>query len=600
MKVLSISDIEKSNFSSYIDKMPSVALIGSGISLWAPSNLPTGNKFTKSIYSMLFNYEFGFPIDRNPNILNSYFDKIPFEILNDICPDTSAIENILTNIYDTYEPNPLHELFANLLFESKLQSIITPNYDCCLDTAIARAFGLPIGVHMGKVIRVVNNDHYDITQNRINDIIYFKIHGSTDDKSGKSLVFRLNQEGILPSWKSKLFRNILHKKILLVIGYSGSDFDICPEIALAQPKKIIWNTLSWNDKYLSPNLKFLSEQCDMDVIQGDMRELLSLLYCPVQAATEKFAIDIDNLLKDTFNEDCKKLWRIRILNCINYNKSVLIETKKLINQNHMDIISYLSEHAGASASLGKYRDAAKTYDRAAKIAIEKFNNRSTFIKQILLACDAWRCYGSFLRSINRYCKAASIIRGMPNPPSNFLADLDRNLILLIRHPYDLFNRLHLSCFAMKIRKVAATSISRTINYYRKNGAWYQLQQIGLWRERFHLSEQVSIYANEYTTPISNEGYRQLNFPMGYMMAFRHSIRHQNRPLTKDEVNQARELINDAKELGIFPEVWKLYMLILLRSNDEQRSYKDIVELIKAFASCQYSLLFRIWRLVIGD
>ncbi len=601
MIVHSLSNLDELTLSSLIGTDAPVVLIGSGISLWAPSNLPTGVQFTKSVYSMLFNDELGDPIDRNPKILDKYFEKLPFEVINEKCPDTKRIKKLLKGIYNEYDPNPLHELFANLLFDGKIQSVITPNYDCCLDTAISRVFKVPIGVNLGKFIRVVNNHHSIIAKNH-HDPIYFKIHGSVDDTSSKSLIFRLNQEGMLKPWKRKLFRNMVRNRTLLVIGYSGSDFDICPEIALAQPKKIIWNFRSWNKKEISPNIKFISERCDLIIINGDMRDLLSRLYYPVTASIGASNLDLDCLLKNTFDDTCKKLWRLRIYNSINYNKSALIEAKLQISQinDKKTIISFLSEQAGASASSGKYHDAAKIHDKAMRIAQNKSMEISILITQTLLACDAWRCYGSFLKSIIRYRMAASLIRDTRNPPPYLFADLDRNFILLIRHPYDLFLKFRLSKVVIKMRNRAATGIARSIEFYRKNGDWYQLQQVGLWRERFNLSEQVSIYNNEYETPLSTEGYRQLNFPMGQMMAFRHTLEKLDRHLNRSEVKKVRELASDAKELGISPEVWKLNMIILRKAQKDQCSLKEIKEFFKAFKSCQYSLLFRIWRLVLGD
>ena len=580
---------------------PPVALFGAGISLWAPSNLPTGNQFSRGIFSLLFRDELGIPIDRDPIILAKYFNELPLEVINERCPDSTGIEKLLRDIYDKYEPNPVHELAASLLVDGRIKSVVTTNYDCCLDTAIARVFGVPLGTNLGKVVRVVDRDDSMIARG-LHGPVYFKIHGSTDDRSGKSLVFRLNQEGVLPSWKSTLFRNILRDNTLLVLGYSGSDFDICPEIALAQPKRLIWNFLSWDESNLSPNIRFLSERCDLVVITGDMREVLSRLYRPVTATLGKSGLDLDGLLHNAFDDNCRKLWRIRIYNSINYNKSALVETTGQVNQHHDDItlISFLSEHAGASASSGKYLDAAKTHDKAARIAQDKPGLNLTFITQTLLACDAWRCYGSFLNSVNRYRKAAFLIRNIPDPPPYLVADLDRNLILLIRHPYDFFKRLRLSHFAKKVQEIASAAIARTVEFYRENGDWYQLQQVGLWEERFGLRGRVSIRAREYETPQSDEGYRQLNFPMGRMMAFRHHLKGLDRFLTGDEVKEAKELISDAKQLGITPEVWKLSMLILLKAQKAERSQKLPMEFVRAFVSCQYSLLFRIWRLVIGE
>ena len=112
MHVYSLSNLDKSTLASLMGPTPPVVFIGSGISLWAPSYLPTGNQFTRSVFSVLFHDELGAPTDRNPRILNKYFKNLPFEVLNERCPDTPGIENLLRGIYDKHEPNPLHELFA--------------------------------------------------------------------------------------------------------------------------------------------------------------------------------------------------------------------------------------------------------------------------------------------------------------------------------------------------------------------------------------------------------------------------------------------------------------------------------------------------------
>ena len=149
-------------------------------------------------------------------------------------------------------------------------------------------------------------------------------------------------------------------------------------------------------------------------------------------------------------------------------------------------------------------------------------------------------------------------------------------------------------------EIAADSISRSIAYYRENGDWYQLQQVGLWEERFNLHKDRTNTIQEYETPLSNEGYRQLNFPMGQMMSFRNSVRRLNRPLTKYEVHEARQLVDDAKELGIMPEAWKLSLLILRKAHRNDRLPGDFLNFVLAYTKCQYTLFFGIWRLVVGE
>ncbi len=104
---------------------------------WEPTNLPTGNQFTKSVFSVLFGRSLHDPEGKNTQIVRKYFNRLPFEVINDRCPDPGGIERILLGLYDRYVPNPVHELLAELLSEGRIHSLVTPNYDCCLDTANA-------------------------------------------------------------------------------------------------------------------------------------------------------------------------------------------------------------------------------------------------------------------------------------------------------------------------------------------------------------------------------------------------------------------------------------------------------------------------------
>jgi hypothetical protein len=121
----------------------------------------------------------------------------------------------------------------------------------------------------------------------------------------------------------------------------------------------------------------------------------------------------------------------------------------------------------------------------------------------------------------------------------------------------------------------------------------------MWRERFDLPEEVSTYGGDYQTPPSIEGYTQLNFPMGRMMAFRLNHDRSGNRLTDRDVLEARELARDATELGITPEIWKMHLLILRRAEPLNKIRTDFQRFWKAFRDCEYSLLFRIWRLILG-
>ena len=333
-----------------------------------------------------------------------------------------------------------------------------------------------------------------------------------------------------------------------------------------------------------------------------MRELLSRVYSRIDSDFGHSNLDINKMVRMKFPQLVRRLWRIRVYNSLNFNLSALRETRDTMANamlNEQDLMDVLSEHAGASASFGKYRQAAKSHDRASRIGKDAAMPHPLWIGQILLACDAWRCYGSFPRALFRWWQANRRIRELQNPPPQLIAALDRNYILIMRHPYDLFKRLHLRFLAAIVQSRVLTTISRTVVFFRQQGAWYQLQQLGLWRERFDFPEEVSTDGGDYKTPPSTEGYKQLNFPMGRMMAFRHNHDRSGYRLTDREVLEARELAHDATELGIMPEIWKIHLLILRRAEPHNKLRTDFQRFWKAFMDCEYSLLFRIWRLILG-
>ncbi len=600
-KVAYLKDLTDNDLREIIPESEVIALLGAGISLWDPTNLPTGGQFTEAIYRSIFQDDCGRPVVSDDYLLRSLYQNLPFEIINERCPEEESILELLGNIFAIYRPNPIHELFAELMKSKVIQSIITPNYDCSLDQAIADVCEEVIGRNMGQIKRIVTKT--DITNaNAFSDQIFFKIHGSADDPTKKSLVFRLHQEGILNPWKRRLFRQLVHGRILLVVGYSGSDFDICPEIPLAMPKKIIWNFPSWDEDSEPANPINVSNKVNTIFLIGDMKELLSRMFRPVSVEIGQTFIDLENKFRGSFTPMSRRLWRIRILNSLTYNLYALRETSLLLMGGSYDVefdIQLLSEHAGASASYGNYKDAARSHENAARLArINSLPNEQTF-NQILFASDAWRCYGSFFKAILRHLEVKRGINSFDDISTSLTAAVLRNDILLSLQFYEAFKGIHLNFLARWVQQRASIMISKASKLLRDEGEWYPLQQLRLWSERFHLPAVITHVDQEYETPPSLQGYTMLNFPMGRMMAFRHGIRNQDISASKESGQHARELAIEAEKLGIRPEVWKLHLLILRIFSDERKIPEDFYRFWKSFWECQYSLPYRVWQIITG-
>ena len=114
--------------------------------------------------------------------------------------------------------------------------------------------------------------------NLLDNNLYFKIHGSVDiDIDGKNLIFALHHEGLLNPWKRELLAKMVRDKSLLIVGYSGLDFDICPLLLETQLKTVFWYVRGENvDEVmnkLSPNALEFYKQKNGYFIVGKMRDL---------------------------------------------------------------------------------------------------------------------------------------------------------------------------------------------------------------------------------------------------------------------------------------------------------------------------------------
>jgi hypothetical protein len=83
-------------------------------------------------------------------------------------------------------------------------------------------------------------------------------------------VFRLSQEGALPSWKRELLGQLVDGRDVVVMGYSGLDFDICPVLFGLGYRRIFWLFAEKHDfrsaiEQSSPNI----QNVDRDPVRFD-------------------------------------------------------------------------------------------------------------------------------------------------------------------------------------------------------------------------------------------------------------------------------------------------------------------------------------------
>src|SRR6266446_182036 len=120
------------------------------------------------------------------------------------------------------------------LVAGAVSAIITTNYDLAFDSCL-----MP---HRHVVTTITEEaESEEFLSGPRHTRAYFKIHGSAEPGKEHTLAFTLGHEGLLDPWKRGLLRELLYGRCLIVLGYSGRDWEICPELARStQPTAVYW------------------------------------------------------------------------------------------------------------------------------------------------------------------------------------------------------------------------------------------------------------------------------------------------------------------------------------------------------------------------
>jgi len=225
-------------------------LVGAGCSIDSPSCLPSGKQMMRS----LIDY---FCINSKKEILYKLIKEnvIRFEALIESIQIRFDGGLKIIEYYDQCEsPNTQHFFLAEQIKKGNI--IMTTNFDHLIEKAL---LGLNIGEN--DIIPVITKSDYasfsdpqDLMRKRKYPV--YKIHGAFQNYINKedtknSLIttikaFGKNKEGMnlfqIEPFKKSIFDHATKDRILIVLGYSGSDdFDIIPTLKqLNQLNMIIW------------------------------------------------------------------------------------------------------------------------------------------------------------------------------------------------------------------------------------------------------------------------------------------------------------------------------------------------------------------------
>jgi len=599
MKTRNLNSLTSDDLESILGADPIVSLVGSGISTYEPTDLPAGQSVTSAVLQVLSNLPGASDQDEaDQRQLDKLLAMIPFEALMERCPSPQKVRGIIFTLYGGgREPNGIHHSIAQLALNKRINSIITTNYDLALDEALRCAgAGLPL---------VVRD-----TDAPVGERAYFKIHGTASPNHEDTLVYSLRLEAAMPPWKRNLLEKLIHGRVFLVVGYSGFDFEVCPQIPKAKPHSVIWNFFEEKDMQTSPGYKRLvADGVAVIPLIGNVWTLLELLRCnETETGRHRSTANVEHMLRSSFSKEELILWRINLLNSMG-NGRLSLRTLKATD-NGPASYDRLRAYAESEHHRGQYRNAEKFYLRASKIAPDDLSRRMC----LLDASDEARCFGHWRRAEKLIDFA---IERLPHSMSKLDRNglrarelLKRTLVLgqwiqttsklaRLTTKVDKKDKLGLERRTKTSQAQAAEWISEGSGLAIVNGLWFDFQQYRLWAERMSLSASLVMSRGPFEPPPSREGYQQLGYSLALLMVNRDQAKREARSGSRTDrmADELEQSLIVADHLGCHPEIWKLaHTLITLF---RQRQVRYFRKLLWNFLLCQYAPTKRIPYLILG-
>ncbi len=301
------ADIE----SLFTPKRKYTFLVGAGISMDPPSNMPSARQIVKSLLEVCAPNE---EIDKLLSLEMLRFELV-VEKIQDIFDEELKFLDYLEYVT---EPNLIHLFLSNAITRGNY--VVTTNFDYLIENALLRILNKEC--HQ-DIIPVISKEDYIIYQEPqplidSNKYPLYKIHGSkrniiNNRNTSESLITTMSALGkdraegetfaIEPYKKSAIF-NLMRNRTLVVMGYSGSDdFDIGPTLR----EMPFLNRLIWIEHSQDSQTKVINISKKEKLEQGEISSHLEQLLEDVWSRSD---FEVILIKTNTNNFIQKKLWNI--------------------------------------------------------------------------------------------------------------------------------------------------------------------------------------------------------------------------------------------------------------------------------------------------
>jgi hypothetical protein len=474
-------------------------------------------------------------------------DDIPFEAIMQCYPRRGGIRSTIRKRFCEKEPNAIHRCLYSSLQCGMAQSLITTNYDLAFDS-LAES-----DPHCVTVFDEAGFDNYCHLRSLSPSAprVYFKIHGTAAPGAENTIVCDLEAEGWPAPWKRDLLLELTADRTLVVLGYSGRDFDICPDLAnYTKQAQTVW--LQPHRGTLQPNAQRVLDERGGIVVEGDLVDFLRLLVDPHLTVPTPVPKPVR---LDDFDSSCTDEWRLNLLNWI--------ACPKLLFESFAELADKPGLRRALYGHCGRYRDAVDEFaielksipasrDEELRRTVHRLSARFIYGQHV----GSWTALNRVDKELLKHAAAADDLRSLA---------MEARMIMYMRA-------------AQVARVFRFTPILRYIQHKAKPlyiHARKILQEIGAWGRLEALqqnAERIGVATPDGLPMPARRGYRSLGLLSMDIIMRRDWIRSGRWRLTPEKQRQAKEYIAKAEQYGWHHEAWKLNWIMLWRGTGEKAQY----------------------------
>jgi hypothetical protein len=501
----------------------------------------------------------------------------------ELYPDPDTLGVRIQRLFGTDIPNPVHRCLANQLLSGGLLGLITTNYDLAFEACLSED---------RRCFTVFDESTHDAfraaTSSGRRQHLLFKIHGTAKKGLEHTLVYKLQQEGLLEPWKRSLLVELVEARVVMILGYSGRDFDICPILAEeASPFEIIWLQRS---SHLAPAALRVLRKCSGLLLMGDLIQLLRMVFEPGLTATP-CSVGFDAAAH--FDPKVSFDWRLAVFNRLACGRYGLPGLESL----PVDDLRTRRLRAAMYGHVGRYRDSIRENEQILQSVQLDDMERARYMLGV--ACG-WFIYGAHLRGWRLLRHAERWIHSRPGLSAILRSQVSQARIMMVMRLAQIVRWLPRWIGSERLLKQIHAkyrdTYEETLTSLERDGAWDDLQALQ------HNAERVGMARHDRLPLPALHGYRSLGLlSLDAIAATRDRLREPPYWLGAEREAAGRSAIEQAELYGWQHELWKLHWLLFWRG-DWKRPLTRLGHLRqwwRPFCRTQYAPTGRLFQVLVN-